>query len=350
MGPGVQKNPPATLPEGLPVLAPGHRPGGPRPGGDRRDHQAALRQVVPPEQRLAGDRRRVRPGPGVGEGKNPVRPDPEGRAPAPQAADLLQGPGRPGPQGVPVQVRRAPGADRVQHDPGRRPGRPGAGRDPERARGRPDLPAVPQAGGTGADRVGRVGGELHRPVSGVVRGECRAAQGQGPQEGRGVVVRRDRETGPRADLRRGVQPRPAEDSGRVRVLPGERPQPRRRDRPRQHLPRRRRCGEVLRRLPEPTRGDHEGRRSAGGERVPRPQRGHGRLVGAEGSGGEEGRRPARIWASGGLGSPGNRTPRSTPPVAAGSPSRPPSGWSSRTGSPSSRSKTTDCRSSWRGSR
>ena len=51
--PGVQDDPAAALPEGLAVLAPGHRRARARPRRDRRDHQAALRQVVSPEQRVA---------------------------------------------------------------------------------------------------------------------------------------------------------------------------------------------------------------------------------------------------------------------------------------------------------
>ena len=50
-GPRVQGDPAAAVPEGLAVLAPGHRRARARPRRDRRDHQAALRQVVPPEQR-----------------------------------------------------------------------------------------------------------------------------------------------------------------------------------------------------------------------------------------------------------------------------------------------------------
>ena len=109
MGPGVQDDPAAALPEGLAVLAPGDRRGAARPRGDRRDHQAALRQVVPPEQRLAGrssaGSTRTRRWQKI---KKLFGADPEGRPAAAQAATChAPHAGRHGAQGIRVEVRRA---------------------------------------------------------------------------------------------------------------------------------------------------------------------------------------------------------------------------------------------------
>ena len=51
----------------------------PRPRRDRRDHQAALRQVVSPQQRVPGRGRRLRRRSGAREGQETLRLDPEGR-------------------------------------------------------------------------------------------------------------------------------------------------------------------------------------------------------------------------------------------------------------------------------
>ncbi len=53
VGPRIQGDSAAAVPEGFAVLASGHRRARARPRCDRRDHQAALRQVVSPEQRVA---------------------------------------------------------------------------------------------------------------------------------------------------------------------------------------------------------------------------------------------------------------------------------------------------------
>ena len=53
----------------------GHRPAQACPRRDRGDHQGPLRQMVSPEQRVAGDLRRLRPREGDGAGERAVRPD-----------------------------------------------------------------------------------------------------------------------------------------------------------------------------------------------------------------------------------------------------------------------------------
>ena len=70
VGLGVQGHPAAAVRHLGPVLAPGDRPGGPRPRGDGRGHPPVLRPVVPPEQRRPGHGRRVRPGGGP-QGRSP---------------------------------------------------------------------------------------------------------------------------------------------------------------------------------------------------------------------------------------------------------------------------------------
>src|SRR5262249_26032720 len=129
--------------------------------------------------------------------------------------------------------------------------------------------------------------QLDGAVSRVVLAEGGDADGEGPEEGGGAGVRPTGEAGGRAGDGCRTDAGPAEAGGRVRVRPGERVRPRGPGGAGGDVTGRRGPGEVLPRLPRPADGGVEGRHPAGGEGVPGPQAGGGRVVGAEG---REGRR------------------------------------------------------------
>ena len=190
-------------------------------GGDRRDHQAALRQVVPPEQRrrssIVGG---FDPDEALTKIKKLFGPIPKGDLPPRKTPTVFKDRERAGPQGVRVQVRRAADADGVQHaSPSATPDDPVLDvvqhvlRDGTTSRLYRKL-VEDERIASAVDRR-----QLRRPLPRLVRRERRVAQGEGPQEGRGDGLRGTGEAGGRAGHRRGTGRAPAEDARRGSCSP-----------------------------------------------------------------------------------------------------------------------------------
>ena len=142
-----------------------------------------------------------------------------------------QGARETGAQGVRVEVRRAADAGRVQHRP-RRASRTTTGSTWSRT----SWPAARPRGCTAgwSKRNGwptTWGPATRRPLPRLVRDPARTAPGQGPGEGRGDRFRGVGEARRGAGDGRGTAAGPAGCPGVVRLLPRERPRPRRPDRP-----------------------------------------------------------------------------------------------------------------------